>query len=211
MIEMMRNFFSLAPAIAVAILCHEYPHYLLARHFDKSRTEWIKPGFIRRIDPVGLLMYFFFKFGWSRPYPVNYWKLRKLGYSRAIFTALSGSLGNFVIGLIAGLIFYLSGLYRYSTLMPYYMNSYLISYFADVLYWIMVIDLNTAFFSLLPIPPLDGATLITIVVPENQVSWLVKYELYGILTLLVLSLIGVVQLIMWPITQFIQLLSWLIV
>jgi Zn-dependent protease len=211
MLEMLRNFISLTPAIIVAILTHEYSHYYLARYFDRTRTEWSKPGFIRRVDPVGLLMYYLFKFGWSRPYPVNYWKLRKLGYSKAILTALSGSLGNFVVGLLAGLVFYLSGLHRYSTLMPDYLSSYPLSYFADVIYWVMFIDLSTAFFNLLPIPPLDGANIITVIVPESYVNWLVKYELYGILVLLVLSLIGVIQLIMWPVTQFIQILSWLIV
>ncbi len=75
----------------------------------------------------------------------------------------------------------------------------------------MVINLNTALFNLIPIPPLDGANIVTVLVPESQVNWLVKkYELYGILTLLVLSLMGIIQLIMWPITQFIQLLARLI-
>lgn len=95
--------------------------------------------------------------------------------------------------------------------MPDYLSSYPLSYFADVIYWIMFIDLSTAFFNLLPIPPLDGANIIAVIVPENYVNWLVKYELYGILVLLVLSLIGVIQLVMWPVTQFIQILSWLIV
>lgn len=211
MLEMMRSFFALTPAIAIAILSHEYAHFLLARRFDTTFTHWKKPGLIKRVDPVGLLMYYFFKFGWSRPYPINYWKLRKLGYPKAIFTAVSGSIANFSVGLTAGLIFYLSGLHEFSTLMPDHTSNYLISYFADVLYWIMVIDLNTAFFNLLPIPPLDGANVITVIVPENYVNWLVKYELYGILTLLVLSLMGIIQLIMWPITQFIQLLARLIV
>ncbi|MDD3461790.1 MAG: site-2 protease family protein, partial [Mesotoga sp.] len=67
-----------------------------------------------------------------------------------------------------------------------------------------------ALFNLIPIPPLDGANIVTMIVPENQVNWLVKYELYGILTLLVLSLMGIIQLVMWPITQFIQLLARLI-
>jgi len=65
-------------------------------------------------------------------------------------------------------------------------------------------------FNLIPIPALDGANIVTVLVPESQFNWLVKYELYGILTLLVLSLMGIIQLIMWPITQFIQLLARLI-
>lgn len=210
MLEMMRNFFSLTPAIAVAIISHEYFRFITAKRFDAVKPEWGGPGFIRRIDPVGLLMYYFFKFGWSRPFPVNYWKLRKAGYFKGILTAISGSIANFSIGLIAGLVFYLSGLHQYSTFMPEAVNSFPLSYIADVVYWMMVIDLNTALFNLIPIPPLDGANIVTMIVPENQVNWLVKYELYGILTLLVLSLMGIIQLVMWPITQFIQLLARLI-
>ncbi|HOP37550.1 MULTISPECIES: site-2 protease family protein [Mesotoga] len=210
MFEMMRNFFCLTPAIAAAILSHEYARFITARRFEATKPEWGGPGFIRRIDPVGLLMFYFFKFGWSRPFPVNYWKLRKAKYFKAILTALSGSIANFSLGVITGLIFYLSGLHRFSTFMPETVSSFPASYLADVVYWTMVINLNTALFNLIPIPPLDGANIVTMLVPESQVNWLVKYELYGILTLLVLSLMGIIQLIMWPITQFIQLLARLI-
>ncbi|HCO70618.1 site-2 protease family protein [Mesotoga sp.] len=210
MLEMMRNFFCLTPAIAATILSHEYARFITARKFEAIKPEWGEPGFIRRIDPVGLLMYYFFKFGWSRPFPVNYWKLRKAGYFKAILTSISGSIANFSLGLIVGLLFYLSGLYQYSTFLPDSVSSFPTSYIADVVYWTMVINLNTALFNLIPIPPLDGANIVTVLVPESQVNWLVKYELYGILTLLVLSLMGIIQLIMWPITQFIQLLARLI-
>ena len=51
--------------------------------------------------------------------------------------------------------------------MPDYLSSYLLSYFADVIYWIMFIDLSTPF-NLLPIPPLDGANIIAVIVPKTM-------------------------------------------
>lgn len=211
-IEMTRKFIVLSPAIAIAIYFHEYSHYYFSNKFISGSVEKQKPGFINRIDPVGLLMYFFFLFGWSRPYPINYWKLRKEGLAKALLTVFSGPLTNFLIGLTAGLVFYFSGLYSYSTEMPHFsiVNPYM-NYLADVIYWTMIINLNTSLFNLIPIPPLDGANILTIVVPANYVQWLAKYEIYGLIVLLVLSLLGIMQLIMWPITEFVSFLSHAIV
>lgn len=211
-IEMTRKFIVLSPAIAIAIYLHEYSHYYFSKKFMTGAVERPRPDFISRVDPVGLLMYYFFLFGWSRPYPINYWKLRKEGLSKALITVFSGPLTNFLIGLIAGIVFYVSGLYKFSTEMPHFsiINPYM-NYLADVVYWTMIINLNTSLFNLIPIPPLDGANVLTVVVPANYVQWLAKYEIYGIMVLLVLSLLGIMQLIMWPITEFVTFLARVIV
>ena len=211
-IEMTRKFIVMTPSIAIAIYVHELSHFFTAKKYTVGATNWTHPGFVERIDPVGLLMYYFFLFGWSRPYPINYWKLRKVGIKKALLTTFSGPISNFIIGLSAGLIFYLSGLYRLSTEMPnYVLVNPILNCLSDAVYWVMVINLNTSLFNLIPIPPLDGANIVTVVVPEDYVQWLAKYEIYGIILLLVLSLLGIMQLIMWPVTEFVKLLSRIIV
>jgi len=210
-LETVRRLLALTPAIMVTIIAHEYPRYFLYRRFDPDRNRDVKlppPGFFRRIDPIGLMMFYLFKFGWSRRYPVNYWKLKRKGTSRAVFTALSGSAGNLLVGVIAGVVFYVSGVSLYAAeIASGTAGSPLVSYLADVMYWIMIVNLNTALFNILPIPPLDGATVVTIIAPPQYVNWLVKYELYGIIALLALSALGIIQMIMYPVTEFVALLA----
>lgn len=206
---MIRNFICLTPAVVSVIFIREYTRYLFGKAFsENSKLE--KPGFIKRIDPLGMLMLYFFRFGWSRPYPLNYWKIKKRGTWKALLTATSGSIANFLLGLAVGLIFYLTGAHKYSSF--FYDSGYnsvspLLNYFADVLYWTMITNLNTSLFNLLPFPPLDGSNIFTILLPERYLIWLAKYEIYGVLALIVLSLLGVIQMIMWPITRFIEFLA----
>jgi Zn-dependent protease len=206
---MIRNFISLTPAVISVIFIREYARYLLGKAFSgNSKLE--KPGFVKRIDPLGMLMLYFLHFGWSRPYPLNYWKIKKRGTWKALLTATSGSIANFLFGLTVGLVFYLTGAHNFSSFFAdpvYNPGSPLLNYFSYVLYWTMITHLNTSLFNLLPFPPLDGSNVFTILLPERYLIWLAKYEIYGVLTLIVLSLLGVIQMIMWPVTRFVEFLA----
>ena len=46
-------------------------------------------------------------------------------------------------------------------------------------------------FNLLPIPPLDGAKVLGVLLPERTYFRLMRYERYGMLALLALSLTGI--------------------
>ena len=210
MVQVFRNFLALTPAIIVAIYFHEMAHASLFKKTTKTRRNF---SFVGCVDPLGLLMYYMFQFGWSRPFPINYWKLKKNGLPVTILTIFSGPAMNLIIGVTAALFFKYTGLFRYSTLLAResYGQNYLLSYFSDVLYWIMVVNLKTSLFNLLPFSPLDGARLIEITAPDNQVDWLAKFEVYGLLSLVVLSILGIIQLIMWPVSRLVEFITGLII
>ena len=65
--------------------------------------------------------------------------------------------------------------------MPDYLSSYPLSYFADVIYWVMFIDLSTAFFNLLPIPPLDGSKLLMLFLPRKYSAQIETMGIQGLL------------------------------
>ncbi|AKI97112.1 site-2 protease family protein [Kosmotoga pacifica] len=210
MIQVLRNFLALTPAIIIAIYLHELAHAKLFKMLTKTKNDF---SLIGRVDPFGLLMYYIFQFGWSRPYPINYWKLKKSGIFKAIFVIISGPFMNFVVGVLAALLFKYTGVYRYSTQLDFseYERSFLLSYISDILYWTMIVNLKTFLFNLLPFPPLDGSRIIEIVTPDDQVDWLAKYEIYGLLSLVVLSILGIIQLIMWPVSKLVEFITGLIV
>ncbi len=211
LLEVLKRVLALTPAIVLAVVGHEYPRYFLYRLYNPDRNKEARlprPGVFKRMDPIGLLMFYLFRFGWTRRYPVNYWKLKRQGMHRAILTALSGSLGNLSLGVLVGLVFYLSGMSQFCTELSGSITGHsFLAYSADVMYWSMIVNLNTALFNILPIPPLDGSTVVTIIAPPQYVNWLVKYELYGIIALLALSGLGIIQMIMYPVTEFVTFLA----
>ncbi|OAA31392.1 peptidase M50 [Kosmotoga arenicorallina S304] len=209
MVQILRNFLTLTPAIIIAIYFHEIAHARLFKKTTESKRDF---SLIGCVDPLGLLMYYIFQFGWSRPFPINYWKLKKHGLTKTLFTIISGPAVNLFVGIAAALLFKYSGLFKYSTFFTGGLErNYMLSYLSDVLYWIMVVNLKTSLFNLLPFPPLDGARLIEIATPDNQVDWLAKFEVYGLLSLVVLSILGIIQLIMWPVSRLVEFITGLII
>ncbi|MGC9383419.1 MAG: site-2 protease family protein [Kosmotogaceae bacterium] len=206
---LLRSFIALTPGIVIAVMIHEFLHYRFYIHFtDFKKRELPSLGFVKRFDPLGLLMYYLFNFGWSRPYPINYWKLKRKRTSEALLTAFSGPIANFLIGFTAAVLLFFTDLNVFCTITNETPVAFpFMNYASDALYWTMVVNLNTSLFNLLPFPPLDGSSVLMILVPEEQVQWLAKYQLYGLLVLVVLSLLGIIQLIMWPITKLTSFLA----
>ena len=63
--------------------------------------------------------------------------------------------------------------------------------FTFCLYTAAPLSIGLGLFNLLPIPPLDGSKVLGVLLPDEAYSKLMRYERYGILLLLALSLLGV--------------------
>ena len=46
-------------------------------------------------------------------------------------------------------------------------------------------------FNLIPIPPLDGSKVLAVLLPDRAYNWLMRYERFGMLVLLVVISVGV--------------------
>ena len=53
------------------------------------------------------------------------------------------------------------------------------------------ISIGLGVFNLIPIPPLDGSKVLAVLLPDRAYSWLMRYERYGGLVLMVLMMTGV--------------------
>lgn len=200
--------------VLLAITLHEAAHGYVARHFgdptaDEAGRITLNP--FRHIDPVGtvlvptgiLALSMLFGgsgmlFGWAKPVPVNFGRLRN-PKSDMLWVAAAGPFMNLVmaIGWAAMLKLVVSaepGLYT------------------DALVHMSLagITINTIlmFLNLLPLPPLDGGRIAVSLLPERLAWNFARIEPYGFAILLVLLFSGILGSILWPmISAFRSLLS----
>jgi Zn-dependent protease len=176
-----------------AIILHEISHGVVALFFGDDtakRAGRITLNPIPHVDPFGsillpalLTISGFGAFGWAKPVPVNPAKLRN-PRRQMLFVGLAGPLSNFALMVLAAVAARAAyGAYTGSA-----------SRIADLPLVIQVLlffalgNLLLGLFNLLPIPPLDGSSLIERVLPHAWLPAWYRFRPYGILVLLLLGL-----------------------
>ena len=178
---------SFAMRVIPALLCitlHEISHgytALLLGDDTAKRAGRLTLNPIRHIDHMGLLMMIAFRFGWAKPVPVNMMKFNNPKRGMAI-TALAGPVSNV---LICAVFLFLYGLLYY----PLRIRNALGAFgggILEIVYITAYISIAMGIFNLLPIPPLDGSKVLYSVLPNDVYYWLMRYERYGMILLLLL-------------------------
>lgn len=175
------------PCLLIALTVHEYSHGRAALALgDKialmSGRLSLNP--LHHLDPIGTLMMLFFGFGFAKPVPVNLRNCTRVNYKLAtVIVSLAGPLSNFILAFI--------GVLGYRAVFTLAMNiSYFPSYLlvTDLFFqYFALYNLGLGLFNLIPIPPLDGSRLITVLLPTKFQIWFYKYE--NIIQLIVFALL----------------------
>ena len=162
--------------------CHGLTAYALGDPTAKAMHR-LSLNPLHHIDWFGLFMMFAAGFGWAKPVPVDprYFKKPKEGMA---LTALAGPVSNFLLALLLILISKMIYLYA-----PYTVAWDVV--FTFCLYTVAPLSIGLGLFNLIPIPPLDGSKVVAVLLPDRAYGTLMRYERYGMLLLLALSLLGV--------------------
>jgi len=191
-----------------SIIIHECAHGLAAerRGDPTARMEGrITLNPIPHLDPIGsillpgimIFMSLFgaplFIFGWAKPVPINPYNLNDPKRDM-IWVGLAGCAANFGIALV------LSLLARILITGP-------LSLAAVVLFYGVSINLILAFFNLLPIPPLDGAKILTGILPEHYAYTFSRLQPFGFIILFILLLGGVLNFLFLGVARLAVLLT----
>ena len=162
--------------------CHGLAAYALGDPTAKSMHR-LSLNPLHHIDWFGLFMMLAAGFGWAKPVPVDprYFKKPKEGMA---LTALAGPVSNFLLALL--LIFISKLIYLYA---PY--TVVMGAVYTFCLYTAAPLSIGLGLFNLIPIPPLDGSKVVAVLLPNRAYRTLMRYERYGMLLLLALSLLGV--------------------
>lgn len=181
LVEILVGFVAIAVAISVHEFGHAYAAHLLGDDTAKMNGRMtLNPA--AHVDPVGLIMLIFFKFGWAKPVPVNpnNFKNYKVGN---LIVSLAGVFANIVTAIICVFI-------------NKEINMYAINLIASMT---IVYNLSFAAFNLLPIPPLDGWGVISTFISYKYNEFIYKYESMSYIILLIALFTGVYRVVLDPI------------
>ncbi len=170
------------PPLFLAVILHEVMHgYVAYRLGDPTAKHLgrltLNP--IAHIDPFGTLLiplFLFltgapFLFGYAKPVPVNFFRLRNPKRDM-IWVAAAGPLTNLTVAAICGIIF------RFFMLMPN-TDGIFIEFFIRMFHFSVVINVLLALFNLIPIPPLDGGRILVGSLPHEKAAMVSRLEPYG--------------------------------
>lgn len=154
-----------AIVLLTSIPVHEAAHAWVASKMGDDTARYGKRLSLNpfdHIDPVGALMILLVGVGWAKPVPVNsfHFKDRKMGI---ILTSLAGPASNILLSTVS-LVLY--KLLRIAGLISPGISDLL--YGPIQVLWIMVsANITLAVFNLLPIPPLDGWRVASVLLPPR--------------------------------------------
>lgn len=182
-----------APGIILAITLHEASHgYVAWKLGDDTAYMLGRVTFnpLRHIDPLGtiilpalLVFTTGYMFGYAKPVPVNFRKLR-VPRRDMVLVAAAGPASNILIALASAIALRLiPGTATMTT-----------AVIAEIFTYSIFFNVIIAIFNMIPLPPLDGGRVAVGLLPYPLSWYLARLERYGIVILLgaliVLPLIG---------------------
>ena len=143
------TFILLAIPLLYSIIIHELAHGWVAYRMGDPTAKLLgrlSLNPLKHLDPIGTIMLFIFGFGWAKPVPVNFNRLRDT-HKGLIYVSAAGIIANMFLAFMA---FFL---YRVLSPSPTGIP-------AALLYYLAQINIILAAFNLIPLPPLDGSKIL---------------------------------------------------
>lgn len=144
-------------SIVIAISVHEFAHAytanLLGDPTAKSSGRMsLNP--LAHLDAWGLIFLLIVGIGWGKPVPVNSLNLKNPKID-SIIVSLAGPFSNLLIAFLLALLFRVISTD---------------GFLASLLFLVIQTNLVLMIFNLIPFPPLDGAELLNLILPEKVVE-----------------------------------------
>jgi Zn-dependent protease len=193
--------------VIFAITVHEAAHGYVARHFgDMTAAAAGRISFnpLRHIDPIGTVLVPILTmlaggilFGWAKPVPVNFGRLRHPKRDM-LWVAAAGPASNLVMAMLWALALKFTPAFPEAIATPLALMAQ-----AGIMINVVLMVLN-----LFPLPPLDGGRIAVSLLPQPLAWKYAQIERYGFLILIVLLFTGILGKILGPfINAVIGLLS----
>lgn len=196
-----------AMPVLLAITLHEAAHGFAARWFGDTTAEQagrISANPLRHIDLVGTIIVPLvilvtskllggagILFGWAKPVPVNFGRLRN-PKKDMLWVAAAGPASNLVQAIFWALAIQLALVVDNG----FISRPLVLMGAAGVFINVILMALN-----LLPLPPLDGGRIAVSLLPLRQAIAFSRIEPWGMFILLGLMFTGMLSLILWPLIE----------
>lgn len=193
--------------VIFAITVHEAAHGYVAKYFGDMtafNAGRISLNPIKHIDPFGTvllpaltIMLGGILFGWAKPVPVDFSRLRN-PKKDMLWVAAAGPASNFIMAVFWVLVLKYAAFAPDTVALP-------LSLMAEAG---VKINLVLMVLNLLPLPPLDGGRIAVSLLPHNLARSFARIEPYGFIILIILLFTGLLGSILQPlIGMFARLLT----
>lgn len=193
------NMILILPGIVIGVTFHEFAHA-----FASSKLGDPTPNIEGRLtlnprahfDLYGLISLIFCGFGWGKPVRIDnrYYKSKRRD---ELLVSIAGIAMNLLLAFLFSIILKLWFKFNGGLNMD---PDSLIGIISTILIGIISINIILAIFNLLPIPPLDGFSILNNLFNLEKYDWYYKIYNNGFIILLLLLVTGVVNIIISPIS-----------
>ena len=192
----------MTPVVLFSLTVHEYSHGRVALMLGDNTAQRLgRLSFnpIRHLDIMGVLFFYFVGFGWAKPVPVD-WRNFENPHRDMMYVAIAGPLAN--IAMAVGCSFFIR------LISPEF------SYLFVILAYGIWINVALAIFNMLPLFPLDGASVLKGMVPHHIAEKLTGLDKFGAFLILGSFLLDqfagtkiIGTILMYPINYSVSFLS----
>lgn len=200
----LRQVFIWAPVVLLSISVHEFLHAWSAVKYGDPTPELegrVTLNPLAHLDLIGTIAILFFPIGWAKPVPINPFNLRRPRRDGIIVSA-AGVCGNMALAIGATVFIVILALIGLWARLPDGVQG-LIS-------WGVGVNYCLAIFNLLPIHPLDGSHILSLLLPAKMAEKYDRLAPYGpfIILLLVLTgfINGILQVPLWFLSKTLTLI-----
>ena len=186
-VSLIAMFISYMTVILVTMPIHEWAHAFVATKLGDPTPSWhgrLSLNPLAHLDLYGVAMLLLFGFGFAKAVPVNprYFKNPRQGMA---LVALAGPASNILVAILA------TAACRVLLLVP--LGGIVMAFVRSFLLMVAQVNISLAVFNLLPIPPLDGFRIASLLLPSKWVFWFDRNQRYVTFGLLALIALGVLD------------------
>ncbi len=184
---------------------HEFAHAWTANRLGDYTAKYkgrltLSP--FAHIDILGAILLFFCGFGWAKPVPVNPLHFKRPRYGMML-TSLAGPLSNLLAALVGTVILQvMSGAMETVSETVWYVLIMLNAF--------VTINVNLALFNLIPVPPLDGSSILGYFLPRKADMWLQQNQMTFYVIVMVMMVTGILSTpLIWLSDKICMGLAWI--
>lgn len=181
------------PALLVGFAFHEYAHAWVADRLGdptpRSQGRLTLNPFVH-LDIFGTLMAVLYQFGWAKPVLTqpHYFKGNK--ERGRMLVSLAGPLANLLVAFVAMLLWVIT--------LAIIEDSSWSATISQVFMSMVILNLGLGLFNILPIPPLDGFSILRGVLPRRYGKVLNTLETYGMFILVIILFTNFLGIVLRP-------------